>query len=321
MPSPDLPGLDVVPATIDLAGAEIELVSVVARESRLDRALRADPDRHRRRPRPEPLRLRPHRLPAVAGPAHAERAGGRRRDAHPDPGGVLRARGARQLLETVEMVRQHLNPRLVVSTILVTMYDARTRLAAGVADEVREHFGDQVLRTSIPRSVRVSEAPSYGQTVMTYDPASPGALSYLEAAREIVIKGAPASQGPAAGQGGVRHEQRRPTRAPGPGSRSRSPDPDRPASRRARRRPGPPGGRWQHPDGGHPASGEGPRCWPWRAPGSPSCPSTASRPNQRQPREVFDEDAMAELVFSIREVGLLQPVVVRTRRGGRRTSW
>ena len=85
--------------------------------------------------------------------------------------------GLGQLLETVEMVRQHLNPRLVVSTILLTMYDARTRLAAGVADEVREHFGDQVLKTAVPRSVRVSEAPSYGQTVMTYDPASAGALS------------------------------------------------------------------------------------------------------------------------------------------------
>jgi chromosome partitioning protein len=99
--------------------------------------------------------------------------------------------GLGQLLETVEMVKAHLNPRLVVSTIMVTMYDARTRLASGVADEVREHFGDQVLRTSIPRSVRVSEAPSYGQTVMTYDPASPGALSYLEAAREMATKGAP----------------------------------------------------------------------------------------------------------------------------------
>ena len=68
------------------------------------------------------------------------------------------------------------------------MYDARTRLAAGVAEEVREHFADQVLRTTIPRSVRVSEAPSYGQTVMTYDPASPGALSYLEAARELAAQ-------------------------------------------------------------------------------------------------------------------------------------
>ena len=99
--------------------------------------------------------------------------------------------GLGQLLETVEMVRAHLNPRLAVSTILITMYDARTRLAAGVAEEVREHFGDQVLKTAIPRSVRVSEAPSYGQTVMTYDPGSPGALSYLEAAREIATKGAP----------------------------------------------------------------------------------------------------------------------------------
>jgi chromosome partitioning protein len=99
--------------------------------------------------------------------------------------------GLGQLLETVEMVRQHLNPRLQVSTIMVTMYDGRTRLASGVAEEVREHFGDQVLKTTVPRSVRVSEAPSYGQTVMTYDPGSTGALCYLEAAREIATKGAP----------------------------------------------------------------------------------------------------------------------------------
>ena len=72
-----------------------------------------------------------------------------------------------------------------MTTILITMYDARTRLAAGVAEEVREPLRAKVLRTAIPRSVRVSEAPSYGQSVMTYDPGSPGALSYLEAAREI----------------------------------------------------------------------------------------------------------------------------------------
>jgi chromosome partitioning protein len=87
------------------------------------------------------------------------------------------------------MVKKHLNQRLEVSTILITMYDARTRLAAGVAQEVRDHFGETVLRTSIPRSVRVSEAPSYGQTVMTYDPGSSGALSYLEAAREMTSRG------------------------------------------------------------------------------------------------------------------------------------
>jgi chromosome partitioning protein len=95
--------------------------------------------------------------------------------------------GLGQLMETVELVRSHLNPELAVSTIMLTMYDARTRLSAGVAEEVRTHFADQVLRTAIPRSVRISEAPSYGQTVMTYDPGSPGALSYLEAAREIAL--------------------------------------------------------------------------------------------------------------------------------------
>ena len=76
-----------------------------------------------------------------------------------------------------------------MSTILLTMYDARTRLAAQVADEVRAHFGDLVLATAIPRSVRIGEAPSYGQTVMTYDPGSSGALSYLEAAREMAWRG------------------------------------------------------------------------------------------------------------------------------------
>jgi chromosome partitioning protein len=87
-------------------------------------------------------------------------------------------------------VRAHLNPALAVTTILLTMYDGRTRLAAQVAEEVRHHFGETVLRTTIPRSVRISEAPSYGQTVMTYDPGSSGALSYLEAAREMAERGA-----------------------------------------------------------------------------------------------------------------------------------
>ena len=191
-PSPELPGLFVVPATIDLAGAEIELVSVVARENRLRRAITAHPrvgtaeqageDRYDFVFVDCPPSLGLLTLNAlVAGeemliPIQAE---------------YYALEGLGQLLETVEMVKAHLNPGLVVSTIMVTMYDARTRLAAGVAQEVREHFRDQVLSTSIPRSVRVSEAPSYGQTVMTYDPASPGALSYLEAAREIATKGAP----------------------------------------------------------------------------------------------------------------------------------
>jgi chromosome partitioning protein len=188
----DLPGLWAVPATIDLAGAEIELVSVVAREQRLARAIAAHPlvgtaaevgdDRFDYVFVDCPPSLGLLTLNAlVAGremfiPIQAE---------------YYALEGLGMLLETVEMVRQHLNPRLTISTILLTMYDARTRLAAGVADEVRSHFGDQVLKTAVPRSVRVSEAPSYGQTVMTYDPASAGALSYLEAAREIASKGAP----------------------------------------------------------------------------------------------------------------------------------
>ena len=191
-PCPDVANLDVVPATIDLAGAEIELVSVVARENRLHRAIQGHPRVGSRADAGEdrydfvlidcPPSLGLLTLNALC--AGAEML-------IPIQAEYYALEGLGQLLETVEMVKAHLNPRLTVSTILVTMYDARTRLAAGVAEEVREHFGDLVVKTTIPRSVRVSEAPSYAQTVMTYDPGSPGALSYLEAAREIASKGGP----------------------------------------------------------------------------------------------------------------------------------
>ena len=197
-PHPELANLFVAPATIDLAGAEIELVSLVARESRLRKAITAHPlvngetdDRYDYVLIDCPPSLGLLTLNAlVAGaemliPIQAE---------------YYALEGLGQLLETVEMVRTHLNQELEVTTILITMYDSRTNLAAGVAAEVRDHFSGQVLKTSIPRSVRVSEAPSYGQSVMTYDPGSPGALSYLEAARELARRGA----GTGTHQGGTR---------------------------------------------------------------------------------------------------------------------
>jgi chromosome partitioning protein len=178
---PDIPGLSCVPATIDLAGAEIELVSLVAREARLRRALSevvADFDYVLIDCPPSLGLLTVNALVAgeeVLIPIQCE---------------YYALEGLGQLLSNIDLVKSHLNPDLRVSTILLTMYDARTRLASQVADDVRAHFGTTVLRTVIPRSVRVSEAPSYGQTVMTYDPASPGALCYLDAAREIAERGA-----------------------------------------------------------------------------------------------------------------------------------
>jgi chromosome partitioning protein len=195
-----IPGLSCVPATIDLAGAEIELVSLVAREARLRRALAdftGDVDYVLIDCPPSLGLLTVNALVAgeeVLIPIQCE---------------YYALEGLGQLLRNIELVKSHLNPELHVSTILLTMYDARTRLASQVADDVRTHFGSTVLRTVIPRSVRVSEAPSYGQTVMTYDPGSPGALCYLDAAREIAergsITGAAGSEGSA---GSVEGKQR-----------------------------------------------------------------------------------------------------------------
>ncbi|GAB3853168.1 chromosome partitioning ATPase ParA [Nocardioides maradonensis] len=185
-PCPDVANMHVVPATIDLAGAEIELVSVVAREGRLKKAIHAHPlvgDATAGEERFDYVLID---CPPSLGLLTLNALCAAEEMLIPIQAEYYALEGLGQLLNTVEMVKAHLNQDLVVSTILLTMYDARTRLAAGVAADVREHFGDQVLKTAIPRSVRVSEAPSYGQTVITYDPASPGALSYLEAAREMV---------------------------------------------------------------------------------------------------------------------------------------
>ncbi|HEY2088841.1 MAG TPA: ParA family protein, partial [Mycobacterium sp.] len=101
--------------------------------------------------------------------------------------------GVSQLMSNIEMVKAHLNPGLNVSTVILTMYDGRTKLADQVADEVRRYFGTKVLRTVIPRSVKVSEAPGYAMTIIDYDPGSRGAMSYLDASRELAERGRPAA--------------------------------------------------------------------------------------------------------------------------------
>ena len=180
VPSTQSPDLLCVPATIDLAGAEIELVSMVAREQRLKQALaphvleQLDVDYVLIDCPPSLGLLTVNALVATSEvliPIQCE---------------YYALEGLGQLLNNIELVRAHLNRDLYVSTILLTMYDGRTKLADQVTTEVRQHFGERVLRTVIPRSVKVSEAPGFGQTVLAYDPGSRGAMSYLDAAREMV---------------------------------------------------------------------------------------------------------------------------------------
>jgi chromosome partitioning protein len=176
------PLLSCAPATLDLAGADIELTSQVAREHRLQRALEvyleanAEPPDYIFIDCPPSLGLLTLNA-LVAG----------REVLIPIQCEYYALEGLAQLLNTVELVRSHLNPELTVSTVLLTMYDSRTKLADQVASEVRDHFGDVVLTPVIPRNVRVSEAPGFGQTVMTYDAGSRGAIGYLQAAHEIAV--------------------------------------------------------------------------------------------------------------------------------------
>ncbi|MEV6374176.1 ParA family protein [Micromonospora musae] len=179
-PVEGIPNLWCVPATIDLAGAEIELVSVVARESRLSRAIEAYPGHF------DYVFID---CPPSLGLLTVNALVAAQEVLIPIQCEYYALEGLNQLINNINLVRQHLNPRLEVSTILLTMYDRRTRLADAVEQDVRNHFGDKVLRSVIPRNVRVSEAPSYGQSVMTYDPGSRGATSYFEAAQEIAERG------------------------------------------------------------------------------------------------------------------------------------
>jgi chromosome partitioning protein len=178
--SPEFDTLFCAPSTIHLAGAEIELVSQVAREHRLRTAVE-DLQRTVEQPYhyifidcPPSLGLLTINAFVAASevmiPIQCE---------------YYALEGLSQLLGSIELIQKHLNPTLSLQTILLTMFDGRTNLANQVADDVRSHFTDKVLQAVIPRAVRISEAPSFGQTVISYDPSSLGAISYLEAANEM----------------------------------------------------------------------------------------------------------------------------------------
>ncbi|HZC70083.1 MAG TPA: ParA family protein [Jatrophihabitans sp.] len=175
--------LTCIPATLDLAGADIELTSQVAREYRLQRAL------HAYLANVTDLDYVFIDCPPSLGLLTLNALVAAREVLIPIQCEYYALEGLAQLLNTVELVTSHLNPDLTVTTVLLTMYDSRTRLADQVADDVRKHFGDLVLAPLIPRNVRVSEAPGFGQTVITYDAGSRGAISYLQAARELADRG------------------------------------------------------------------------------------------------------------------------------------
>jgi chromosome partitioning protein len=171
-----LRNLFMVPATIDLAGAEIELVPVFSRELRLRRALetvKEDFDFVIVDCPPSLGLLTVNGLAAsgeVVVPIQCE---------------YYALEGLGQLLRNVNLVKNNLNGQLEVTTIILTMYDARTRLAEQVVVEVRRHFGDRVCRNIVPRTVRLSEAPSYGQPIIVFDSSSRGAIAYRELAKEV----------------------------------------------------------------------------------------------------------------------------------------
>jgi chromosome partitioning protein len=196
-----------VPATLDLAGAELELSSQVAREHRLQRAIAA----YLASDASAEMDYVFVDCPPSLGLLTLNALVAAREVLIPIQCEYYALEGLAQLLSTIEMVQSYLNKTLAVSTVLLTMYDSRTRLADQVAADVRSHFGSLVIESVIPRNVRVSEAPGFGQTVMTYDAGSRGAVGYLEAARELAIRGRSGEQ-----PGGVPAGEPVSTGEPGP---------------------------------------------------------------------------------------------------------
>ena len=174
------PGLHLVPSAPALAGAEVEMVPMMAREYLLAKALEpvlADYDHILMDCPPSLGLLTINALTAASDgvivPIQCE---------------YLALEGLGRLWQTISMVREHLNPQLFISGMVLTMFDSRTNLAEQVVTEVRTHFPEQTFRTVIPRSVRLSEAPSYGQTILTYAPQSAGAQAYRALAQELLAR-------------------------------------------------------------------------------------------------------------------------------------
>ncbi len=173
----EIEGLDVVPATIQLAGAEIELVTVISRESKLQKALEKVSGEYDFVIMDCPPSLGLLTLNALTAadsliiPIQCE---------------YYALEGLGQLMNTIGLVQKHLNPRLEIEGVLLTMFDARTNLSIQVVDEVKNHFRDKVYHTIIPRNVRLSEAPSHGQPIILYDPKSKGAEMYSDFAKEVI---------------------------------------------------------------------------------------------------------------------------------------
>ena len=175
--------LFVAPASLDLAGAEIELVPAFSRENRLRRAIDAVLDDY------DYVLID---CPPSLGLLTVNGLNAAREVLVPIQCEYYALEGLGQLLRNVDLVKRNLNPTLEVSTIVCVMYDARTKLADQVVREVREHFGDKVCRTVVPRTVRLSEAPSYGQSIITFDSGSKGATAYRSVAKEV--SGGPAER-------------------------------------------------------------------------------------------------------------------------------
>jgi chromosome partitioning protein len=176
------PALDCIPSNSSLANAEVELVSMVARELRLKEALEEIS------PNYDYIFID---CPPSLGLLTVNALAAAKELLIPIQTEYYALEGLSQLLETYSVVKKRLNASLELSTIVLTMFDSRTRLSNDVAANVRQHFPNELIDIPIPRAVRVSEAPSYDQTVMTYDPLSPGAIAYMQVAREIAERGKP----------------------------------------------------------------------------------------------------------------------------------